>query len=409
VPDNRIINRTGKKKRRGFAYQLLKSHLMVASIGLIMLVITLVATSYLRTKIFFLTEKRSPIAQTSFQMLAEVQHSLAGLRGWVSVGSEELLRDWKNAWKIGIEPAMADLIQHGKTLKDSTQGEIIARLPNVLAELKESQWWVVDMAQTPGNEPARVTYLFEVEPVADSLFSIINSILVASDQGNGAGYEKENLNLLNAQQSFSIARLQLEKIISDGSIYLEDAFHHNLATTDAILKRFAEPRFEYSPELVHLFNLYQRESRAFEKLAQKAILERKSPKWNYAQHLMLTETVPLANIAIELASSLSSHSAELMRRDSVEAIRATNLALAIMVAVIVLMIASAFILSNARSRALTKPIDELSKAAHRFSTGMLDKDIPILSDDELGDLTRVFNSMRMSLLSFQDQLSTRGR
>ena len=77
--------------RKGFAFKLLKSHLLVASIGLVMLLIALAFTLYLRSKIVVLVEEVKPVAQASSEVLTGVQHSLAGLRGWVSLNNEGFL------------------------------------------------------------------------------------------------------------------------------------------------------------------------------------------------------------------------------------------------------------------------------------------------------------------------------
>ena len=127
-------------RQQGFARKLLKSYLLVASIGLVMLMIALSSTYYLRTKIIVLAEQGGPIAQASSHVLVGVQRSLAGLRGWVSLGDEEFLDEWKGAWVEGIEPAMTSVMKYRDVLKKTEGEELLNQLPSLLTELKASQW-----------------------------------------------------------------------------------------------------------------------------------------------------------------------------------------------------------------------------------------------------------------------------
>ena len=373
-----------RNSRKGFAHQLLKSHLLVALLGIFMLMFSLVGTYYLRTKFIVLAEERGPIALASSKVLTEVQHSLAGLRGWVSLGDEKILQEWESAWSEGIKPAMAALMKYQKVLKESEGGNLLNQLQLLLAELRESQWWVKSVAQTPGNEPARVSYLFEVEPVALVLDSILVKIFNDATEEAGTTDQMLLAQLIEIQRVFSVARRQLEQIVFDGGLYHENGFQKNLNLVQAAFHHLASQPWYVQPEHHHLLKLFQRELQAFHRLTNKAISLRKSDQWNTAQYLMTTETVPIANQITELTSALSSNSESLMRKHSSETSRATNIAMIVMVGLIGIMILFAFILSNIRANALTQPIIALLSATQEFASGKLDKDIPVISDDELG-------------------------
>ncbi len=391
-------------RRHGLAFQLLKSHLFVASIGLVMLLIALASTYYLHSKVVVLAEEGGPIAQASSKVLAEVQHSLAGVRGWVSLGDKTFLGEWKKAWVEGIEPAMNSLEKHKHALKKAGSQDLINRLPPLLIELKESQWWVNNVAQTPGNEPARVSYLFEVEPVALALESIIVSITQEAKKEGRSALKEEIIQLSNVKHRFFLSRLQLEKIVFQGSLYLEDEFRNNLHMSYAAIKDMASQYLMHSAEQKPLISLFQREAGAFERLADNVIKLRKSDKWNVAQHLMVSETVPIAKRAIEVLEKLSSTADIFMRKESSEASRATKIVITVMTLLVFAMIIIAFSISISRAHALTEPISILSISVQGFAEGRLEKDIPIIRDDEVGELTRSFNFMRASIHNVQEEL-----
>jgi signal transduction histidine kinase len=59
--------------------------------------------------------------------------------------------------------------------------------------------------------------------------------------------------------------------------------------------------------------------------------------------------------------------------------------------------ATALLLGVALSRSLTSPIRELTQATHAISEGDLSQQVPIRSDDELGELAKAFNKMSNEL------------
>ncbi len=392
------------RRRTGFRQQLIKSHLAVSSIGLTILLSALAATYYLRAKVIVLAEEGAPIVEASSQIQAEVQHSLAGLRGWVSLGDESLLKEWQKAWELGIEPARATLLRYRKVFNKSGNSNLIRKLPHLLDELRESQWWVKSVAQTPGNEPARVSYFFEAEPVGLALDSIIASIIQQARQEGRLGQEEKIFQISDAQRYFSIARLLMEKIIFEGSLYLEAEFGDNLSQARGIIAGLPAQQKYHSRFQSRLFALFERESDAYEKMAQKAINQRKSEKWNMAQYLMATETVPLTNQILDAINTLNADSQTVMRREAQEASLTARWASAIMIGLIVIMVLAAFIVSHKRAKALNEPVTSLSEAAQALADGRLNEDIPVVSADELGELTKTFNTMRGTIQMTQDEL-----
>lgn len=390
--------------RKGFAFKLLKSHLLLASIGLVMLLIALAFTLYLRSKIVVLVEEVKPVAQASSEVLTGVQHSLAGLRGWVSLNNEGFLGEWKSAWKNEIKPAVKSLTGRRDALKRYGIEDVLNQLLPQLTELEESQWWVKSVAQTPGNEPARVAYLFEAEPVAVALDAILASTVQEAKMEEELLQEEELIRLLDAQRHFSVARLVLEKIIGEGSFHQENQFRDNLRLArNAVADANIQGTY-HSPQQNNLFRLFERESLIFKELADKVIHQRKSDKWNMAQYLMATETVPISDMVIHITTALSSRCVEIMHKESAAAARAGQIAIVIMISLIAVMLFTAFFISRARARGLTEPVSALSTAAQEFAEGRLDHDIPVMTDDELGDLTRTFNAMRGSLAHTREKL-----
>ncbi|MCB1777316.1 MAG: hypothetical protein KDI50_07760, partial [Candidatus Competibacteraceae bacterium] len=149
-------------KKRPLHRQLLLSHLSVALVGISLLLAALVSTYELRNRIVLLAREGAPMAQASLRVLAGVQHSLASLRGWVSLGDPHFLEGWRIAWDQDILPAITVIKQCRRMFEQTC---ILKRLPELekhLTQLQESQNWVKDIAHTPDNEPARLIYQVEI-------------------------------------------------------------------------------------------------------------------------------------------------------------------------------------------------------------------------------------------------------
>ncbi|MFO7641239.1 MAG: ATP-binding protein [Candidatus Competibacteraceae bacterium] len=157
--------------------QLLFSHLSVALVGVVMLFIALLSTFELRGRVSLLAEEGVPLAHASMRVLAGVHHSMASLRGWVSLGDPRFLDDWQTAWQEEIQPAV-DLIQRcRRVLEQTCPPERLRELQTLLADLQASQQYVREMARAPDYQHAalqRMTH--ETDPLAIRVITLVTGI-----------------------------------------------------------------------------------------------------------------------------------------------------------------------------------------------------------------------------------------
>jgi PAS domain S-box-containing protein len=396
---------TSNSRKRSLARQLLVSHLSVASIGLGMLFIALVSTYGLRSRVILLASDSGPMAQASLKVLAGVRHSLSGLHGWVTLGDESALRGWQSAWEDEINPALTRLRSHPRMLAKFGESARFKQLQSLLGDLEESQWWVAEVARAPGNEPARITYVFDARPVAVALDSMI-AALIHEEQGLGASQDRKVLlaELSEVQRVFSISHLLLREIVGQSKSDYERQFQDNLRSIQVMVEQIARKAYLLTPEQRHLLDLFRTNLQAFDAFAQEVIEHRQSVYWNRARHLMATETGPLAAQVVQLAGEMASRFEVLMKREADAAKAASAVTVWILVMLIVVMLVVAYAISRVRAHTLARPIAALSEATQQLATGRLVDDIPVKRDDELGELTRTFNAMRASLFQAQEEL-----
>lgn len=272
-------------QQRSLGRQLLLSHLSVAAVGLAILCIALISTFELRARVNLLVNEGVPLMQASSQMLTGVQHSLANLRGWVSLNDQKFLDDWQVAWREDIQPALALLNQEcRRVLEQACDLQRLQNLKALLADLRESQWWVQDIAHTPGNDPARVAYLLDVEPSADKLNSVIAALLQEEIAQDGGSERKILLaRLAELQNAFATTQLLLREILGSNGLNYEEQFRQQLERTTATVAQLTTSPLP-TPEQSQFLNLLRMELRAFTQFAQEVIRIRRSPNWNIAIH-----------------------------------------------------------------------------------------------------------------------------
>ncbi|CDH43562.1 ATP-binding protein [Candidatus Contendibacter odensensis] len=385
-------------QQRSLGRQLLLSHLSVAAVGLAILCIALISTFELRARVNLLVNEGVPLMQASSQMLTGVQHSLANLRGWVSLNDQKFLDDWQVAWREDIQPALALLNQEcRRVLEQACDLQRLQNLKALLADLRESQWWVQDIAHTPGNDPARVAYLLDVEPSADKLNSVIAALLQEEIAQDGGSERKILLaRLAELQNAFATTHLLLREILGSNGLNYEEQFRQQLERTTATVAQLTTSPLP-TPEQSQFLNLLRMELRAFTQFAQEVIRIRRSPNWNIAIHTLAQETDPLANQVIALASALAANSRMRLEQEAEAASAASSMTVGNLIALIFIMLGVAYVLSKQRAEFLALPLIALSKATRRLTNGGLNEDIPVERDDEIGELTRSFNTMRASM------------
>ena len=399
--DAKVITETARPNARPLVEQLIRSHLLVASIGIGLLVIALAAIILLRGELVRITERQAPLDQATNQLLQGVEASLAALRGWVSLENERFLEEWSSAWSDSIDPAVEVLANLGDPLVDLGGRSQFPRLLPLLEELKESQWWIQNVAHTPGNRSAEVTFHLEVEPVADGLDAIFDSLMRGVSQTPTSQGLGNLMQVASGQRAYARARLLVEKIVFGGVLSHESEYRRQLNEVKTRI-RLLKPDTPVS--LRRLIALLERETEAFRRLADEAISQRKSDHWNTAQYLMEAETVPIADEVVRSVRFLSASTEALMNTHTHRAKRITTMAAWGMLALIGSMLVAAVVIARRRSHTLSRPISELVKATRTFANGRLTQFVNVSGSAELGKLSQAFNTMQSSLIQSQDEL-----
>ena len=108
----------------GLEQRLVRSHFVIAAIGMALLAVGTVTTLVLRSNAIRLAQHRGPTARISLLVLSGTNRSIAGVRGWMLLGEPRFPDDVADAWQHDIRPALTELeslSQHSKNPQEILQ------------------------------------------------------------------------------------------------------------------------------------------------------------------------------------------------------------------------------------------------------------------------------------------------
>ena len=389
------------RRRSGGIYRkLARSHLSLAALSVFVLTLAVYGVYHLQLRITRLSQSHIPATLAAEQLMVGVQRSLAGLHGWVGLGDSQMRRDWRAAWEQDIDPAARKLFLD-QGAPTTVQSKIIDRLE----DLRQSQWWASDVANTPGNHPARVLYQTEIEPIALAVQSYLDSLIAASFAVAPTGNRSSMLApLLALQASFSRVDLLFIDILDEE--YTDDVprLLAALAELSRSLASMEPYRGDHDLATDGRVDLLISELSALTVIANTMIKVRELEGLNVAAEYMRTVTIPIAVELSQLSKALSTQASTLMQRDARTLQHLVNLLLIGLLALIVVSAVSAVAFARHRARDLSVPLVRLSDATKRYAQGDFRGAVSIDRDDEIGDLAGAFNTMRASLESVKHDL-----
>ncbi|WP_149499628.1 hybrid sensor histidine kinase/response regulator [Roseiconus lacunae] len=383
--------------KRPLQKQLLRSHLSIATFGLIGLLIILMLQLNLRQRTFDLTNERAPAAQASMQIVAGVQESLAALRGWIVAGNPQFKGERLSAWNDSISPSIKALheiqAQSGQTDSDET----LRRVEKQLQSLRETQWWIEDVAHTPGNEPYTLFYAEHVLPISHSIFESTSQLVDLENQRDSGARVAILGPLVNFRGSFVRCKDILQQFSDQEGMIDQDRHRRQLKVCQRQLQSLKKLHDRFEPEQQELVKIVDAEFTAYQSVATELIDPERPRPWNVARHRLNSEAIPIATEVTNILKQISEHHLTTMNAESETVTNLSNLVAIISVITTILLTLASATSANWIASRLASPIVELTEAASRVGQGNLDTPVPVESDDELGLLAYQFNVMRIQL------------
>lgn len=377
--------------------ELLRSHLIVAGIGLGILVVVLVGNMWLKDHALHLANATAPSMENLLVIESGVQETLGALRGWMTLGEPRFRSQLFDTWREKIHPTLQELEEPESYWADS---ENFQDLKRELAHLEEMQWYIQDVAQAPGNYPARVLLDRDLTPLMDDISSGVMS-LQGLAQGQVQPYQAPLTEFLSELRGSQVC---LAQFINTGRPKDEQGHRIHLQQADRLLTSVQRSTNALLTDQQDVLAWVNQRFQGYRVVAEQAIHTRKEPNWNMAQHLLSTWALPHVGRIEDQLTILIAKGHRMMEEDASQ-VRAISFITDWMgIALFLGMVGMALWISKSRATLIARPVENLTLAAKKMATGKRDQNIPLAGFEELDQLSLAFTEMSESLQAREQEL-----
>ena len=373
--------------------RLLRSHLQIAGVAGLLLCISLTVIAYFQHSAATIADIRLPSSMASARVVNGIEASNSHLRSWVLLGGADRVADRQMTWAKRIEPAMNEL----DALAGANDLVSMAALRQKMENLKESQWWVEDVATTVGNNPARLIYERDLLPIYDRIQRAVIGLDGLS--ATGTNISEIRLTVVVTHKNLSEAVRQLSEAVRTGSVVEIGDFKNGSQEVQKLLTELSD-QIELGNDARPLLDWILREYRVYEQLANQTIVIRQSDDWNRALYILRSETEPLATDVKNALTALQSEHNDLLQKDVARSALISRIGSILTLCMIVGLGVIAWAVARSKSNLLVAPIEALANASDQLANNE-DRPVqlPVQGPREIAHLTERFNYMSRELTS----------
>ncbi len=382
--------------------QLLWSHLRVTGLAAFVFAVAAFAIQSLTSPMATMQQVNVPSAHAAMLIQLGLQRSNAALHAWVALKNPQFLDNTSQAWAEEIQPAFDQLVQRSKQTTTPGREQTLDELSKKLQRLRKLQEWIADVAAKPGNEPARLVFSQELEPMQARVAEDLQK-LALSARSRSRSRPVRPSDILKFQLAMSEVSAALGRFVVEGEEKDVEIYQQKIAEAlDLLSLHTVNPATSHVSE-DHLLALHN-DLEIYQKLAESIIASRRSPRSNVAWNTIDIRERPLANEIAQILEQLSAEEVFMMRERVSQIVGWTKALAAGSALALVLMIIIAIVLSNNEAKRISAPISRLCGAAERVGKGQFLDALPEEGVSEVRRLIQGFNKMRVSISQSHDEL-----
>lgn len=350
-----------------------------------------------------LVHLRTPTAHSSLMMLNGINHSLAALRGWIILGDDKFKVERAQAWDDQIQPSLDTMESLSAEWTDQANVERLTVIKGSLAEFKKFQMEIENIAQTEENTPAKKILFKQAEPLEEIIMRNISKMIKLELKIPASTQRKELLGLMaDVEGQTNLSMEKTEEFLLSGDIRFKQAFEESWVLNQ---DRFSKLKGHMDWFAADQKVAFKKVDRAFQKLGPllKEIVDIRSHEgWNLANTWLGDKAAPAAFIIKSQLNEMS-ESQNLLQQADLEAIsKQTHRLIILLIILFFIGALSSGVLGSTITKAVSNPIRKVSLMARELAAGNLkQKNLPIESNDELGELSKSFNQLLARLKKAQ--------
>jgi len=219
---------------------------------------------------------------------------------------------------------------------------------------------------------------------------------------------KQLLKLMaDSRGSFALALASIRTYLITGRKQFANDFRNKLKINTERLQQISSMSHLFTDTQNISWNTYKQEREVFMSFPDKMIQLRQAKDWNKANHLLGTKAAPTAKKIMVLLKQMQASQEKLAQADENEFENNISSMTKIMVIGTLIVIILGVITAVFISRQIVIPLNRVVQQAKEISSGNLTHtELPISSQDELGELTVAINNMNQDLLDIVAKISS---
>lgn len=386
----------GKKIAGGFAVMAI---IMVATV--VIAISRINDNQTINDRVF---ELRAPTVLASTNMVTNVQHSLAALRGYMILGADKFKQERAKAWE-NMDTKYAELQGFSKNWTNPDNVRRLEEMGGVLAEFKQAQQEIEDISGTIDNTPATKILVKEAAPLAKILVTEITNIINMEAKLAATPERKALLGMMADIRGTTARSLaSIRAFLLTGDEKFHDAY--NVMWTKNI-KRFGDLNKNtglLSAQQKVSFEKFSKARAKFKDLPPKMFTIRGGKQWNLANYWLGSKAAPRAGKILKTLNGMVTNQNKLSSDDIALAEQTghelkTFMMILGAIAVLIAIAVAFFVV-----RMITKPVAIAGTGLKEIAEGDLTQRFEVSSNDELGTMLGDMNTMAESLTTVVSQV-----
>lgn len=341
---------------------------------------------------------RMPTVLASTEMTNGINHSLAGLRGWMILGNDKFKLDRAAAW-VEIDTAFGKMKAFSKSWTNPENVKRLEEIEASLARFKVAQEEIETISGTTENTPATKILIEQAAPQASIIIKEITNIINIEANQEATAARKALLGMMaDTRGSMGMSLANIRAFLLTGDQKFSQAFQQLWQTNE---KRFADLSKNsglLTKTQLASFNKLKAAREVFKPLPSKMFQVRSSKQWNLANYWLGTKAAPEAGMILTSLNAMVKNQNQLAATDIniAEEISSTLIFSTLLISIIT--IVTALVIAALVFRMISKPLREIIDISESLAEGDLTPRFIDSGNNEIG-------RMAVSLNTFIDKLT----
>jgi methyl-accepting chemotaxis protein len=348
---------------------------------------------------------RYPTVMAGKDLVNGINHSLAGLRGYMILGADPakavaMKHQRALAWQ-NIDQSIASFNDFSKNWTDPANVERLRKIKKSIAEFRIAQQEVEDISHTDANIKSYAILLTQAAPRASLLIKDLGAIIDEEGKLPATPARKRLLkNLADTRGSFAVGLANIRAYLLTG----DDMFWNNFqakwrVNVDRVAKINKTSSLFSSSQKKH-WDHFVRIRKEFAVLPDKMFASRSAPDWNKANYWLGTKAAPKAKEILATLSEMRKSQDVLLQLD----IKEFSNNISSMVTTVVVITLLSLIIGVAVAwfiiRVIISKLNPVVVRAKDIASGdMSGTNLEVMGVDQFAELTQAINGMTSGLQS----------